>query len=143
MAAFNIGTGGQRWKKGWSTGALLPEGYGPNHSWQKDSGQVYRTCRDFYKKAFYPIFLVKLMKKRIFSFAINWKYSSPLKIYYLKTTFLTIGKIPSVEGYRNDIYIQFSVTGKILLWKCKSEEFSQVKKIFQNKTCILIHQKNS
>ena len=62
---------------------------------------------------------------------------------YQKTTFLTIGKIPSAEGYRNDIYIQFSGTGKILLCKCKSEEFSQVKKIFQNKTCILIHQKNS
>ena len=37
----------QRRKKGWSTGALLPEGNGSDHSWQKDSDQVYRTCRDF------------------------------------------------------------------------------------------------
>ena len=42
----------QRWKKGWSTGALLPEGNGPDHSWQKDSVQVYRTCLDFYKKGY-------------------------------------------------------------------------------------------
>ena len=34
----------QRWKKGWSTGALLPEGTGQDHSCQKDLGQVYRTC---------------------------------------------------------------------------------------------------
>ena len=30
----------QRCKKGWSMGALLPEGNGPNQSGQKDSGQV-------------------------------------------------------------------------------------------------------
>ena len=42
----------QRWKKGWSTGALLPEGNGQNWSWQKDVGQVYRTCRDFCKQGY-------------------------------------------------------------------------------------------
>ena len=41
------GTYKQRGKKGWSTGALLQEGNVPDHSWQKDSDQVYRTCRDF------------------------------------------------------------------------------------------------
>ena len=40
----------QRWKRGWSTGTLLLEGNGRSHFWQKDCGQVYRTCRDFYQK---------------------------------------------------------------------------------------------
>ena len=34
-------------------GALLPEGNGQYPSWQNDSCQVYRTCRDFYKKGLF------------------------------------------------------------------------------------------
>ena len=33
----------QRWKMGWSMGALLPEGNGQNQSWQTDLGQS-TTC---------------------------------------------------------------------------------------------------
>ena len=42
----------QRCKKGWSMGALLPEGNGLDHSWQKDWGKVYRTCCNFYKNGY-------------------------------------------------------------------------------------------
>ena len=35
---------GQRWKKGWSTEALLPEGNG-----QKDLGQVTISVNNFYR----------------------------------------------------------------------------------------------
>ena len=52
QAGLRWGSFQQRWKKGWSTGALLQEGNGSNHSWQKDSGQVYRTCHDLYEKGF-------------------------------------------------------------------------------------------
>ena len=63
----------QRCKKGWSTGALLPEGNRPNPSWQKDSGQVYRTCRNFYKKGYLSNLCSWIIKNRFFSFAINLK----------------------------------------------------------------------
>ena len=39
----------QRSIKGWSAGALLQEGNGQNHPWQKDLELFYRTCRDFNK----------------------------------------------------------------------------------------------
>ena len=42
----------QRSKKGWSAGALLQEGNGQNHSWQKDLEHFYRTCRDFNKQGY-------------------------------------------------------------------------------------------
>ena len=64
---------GQRWKKGWSTEALLPEGKGQDHSWQKDSSQVYRTCLDFY-----CTFAVGPVKNRFFVHdkVLQWKCQS-------------------------------------------------------------------
>ena len=38
------GGGGQSWKKGCSTAAMLPEGNRQDHFWQKDFGQLYNIC---------------------------------------------------------------------------------------------------
>ena len=37
----------QSWKKGCSTAAMLPEGNGHDHFWQKDFGQLYNICHIF------------------------------------------------------------------------------------------------
>ena len=34
----------QRWKKGWSTGVLLPEGNGQDHSWQNMHNATRASC---------------------------------------------------------------------------------------------------
>ena len=73
----------QRWKKGWSTGALLPEGNGQDHSCQKDLGQVYRACCDFYKMAIFRTFAV-----------------GPIRI---DEHILKYRKIPSAEEYKNKL----------------------------------------
>ena len=55
-ALFRYGhvIGREEMKKVGSMGTLLPEGNGPKHSWQKDSGQFYRTCCNFHNKG--PIY---------------------------------------------------------------------------------------
>ena len=39
-------------EKGVEHGSIAPRRNGQDHSWQKDLGQVYRTCRDFYERPF-------------------------------------------------------------------------------------------
>ena len=75
----NSGYNQQRWKKGWSMGALLPDGNGQYHSCQKDLGQVYRTWCEFYKNGYLSrLFAVGPMKNR---FPVSFNFPSRPKTY--------------------------------------------------------------
>ena len=104
----------QRCKNGWSTGALLPEGNGPNHSWQIDSSQIYRTCCDFYKRANICSSALGPMKNRLFLLLLIFNIKVLVEYMSIsKENILKYRKIPSGEVYVNIklLYIPFSCTG--------------------------------